>query len=86
MNRSTRLYLAMIVALVAALALTGCGRKGPLDPPPGGMALQPSSTRTPVTSRGLAPSQVQQQEFDEDGRPVAPEGPKQRHPLDWLLD
>jgi predicted small lipoprotein YifL len=26
--------LALIGAFVAALALAGCGRKGPLDPPP----------------------------------------------------
>jgi predicted small lipoprotein YifL len=26
--------LAIFAALVAALALAGCGRKGPLDPPP----------------------------------------------------
>ena len=27
-------YLALIGAVVAVLALAGCGRKGPLDPPP----------------------------------------------------
>jgi predicted small lipoprotein YifL len=32
-NRSA-LRLAAFVALAAALALGGCGRKGPLDPPP----------------------------------------------------
>ena len=32
-NRSA-LRLAGLVALAAALALGGCGRKGPLDPPP----------------------------------------------------
>ncbi len=30
----TALRLAAFVALAAALALAGCGRKGPLDPPP----------------------------------------------------
>ncbi len=32
-NRAA-LRLAAFVALAAALALGGCGRKGPLDPPP----------------------------------------------------
>jgi predicted small lipoprotein YifL len=30
----TVLRLALIAALGATLALAGCGRKGPLDPPP----------------------------------------------------
>jgi len=30
----TVLRLALIAALGAAIALAGCGRKGPLDPPP----------------------------------------------------
>jgi predicted small lipoprotein YifL len=85
-NRSICHHLAMVGVLVAACLLTACGRKGPLDPPPGGLALQPGSTRTPVTPRGLPASQAPRQEFDEDGRPIAPQGPKQRHPLDWLLD
>jgi len=33
-NDRTALRLAALVALAAALALGGCGRKGPLDPPP----------------------------------------------------
>jgi predicted small lipoprotein YifL len=32
------LRLALIGALVASLGLAGCGRKGPLDPPPGASA------------------------------------------------
>jgi predicted small lipoprotein YifL len=39
-NRSA-LRLAAFAALAAALALGGCGRKGPLDPPPSA-ALAPS--------------------------------------------
>jgi predicted small lipoprotein YifL len=33
-NDRSALRLAAFVALAAALALGGCGRKGPLDPPP----------------------------------------------------
>ena len=36
--------LAVIGALVAALALAGCGRKGALDPPPGAATEPPPST------------------------------------------
>jgi predicted small lipoprotein YifL len=34
--------LAMIAALGAAFALAGCGRKGPLDPPPSASIAQPA--------------------------------------------
>jgi hypothetical protein len=39
---------------------------------------------TPVTSRGAQPPQ--RPAYDEDGRPIAPEGPQRRSPLDWLID
>ena len=35
------LRLAALAALVSALALAGCGRKGPLDPPPSAAVSQP---------------------------------------------
>ena len=31
----------LLIALVAALALTGCGRRGPLEPPPGVVEQKP---------------------------------------------
>jgi predicted small lipoprotein YifL len=34
--------LAAVGLLVAGLALSGCGRKGPLDAPPGGLAAAPA--------------------------------------------
>jgi predicted small lipoprotein YifL len=77
------LPLAVIGALLLALPLTGCGRKGALDPPPGGIVLEQRPGLTPTTQRsgGDAP-----QAYDEDGRPIAPAGPKRRIPPDWLLD
>jgi len=77
------LPLAVIGALLLALPLGGCGRKGALDPPPGGMVLEQRPGLTPTTQRsgGEAP-----QAYDEDGRPIAPAGPKRRIPPDWLLD
>jgi predicted small lipoprotein YifL len=82
-KRSLCLPLVMIGALAAALPLSACGRKGSLDPPPGGMALDARTARTPVSGQGLRPDQP---EFDAQGRPVAPTGPKRRIPADWLLD
>ena len=76
--------LALVGAF--ALALAGCGRKGPLDPPPGGYALERGTTTTPVTGRGEQLSPRTGPAYDEEGRPVAPEGPRRRTPADWLLD
>jgi predicted small lipoprotein YifL len=74
--------LAAIGVLALSFALTACGRRGPLDPPPRATAQS-------------APQQGQQQQQqtsaaenaeDEDGTPVVPRGEKKRFPLDWLLN
>jgi predicted small lipoprotein YifL len=39
--------LAVIAALGAAFALAGCGRKGPLDPPPSAAIAPPPSADQP---------------------------------------
>ena len=75
--------LAIVGAL--ALALAGCGRKGALDPPPGGYALEPM-TKTPVSGRGEPLPRRTGPAYDEEGKPIAPEGPRRRTPADWLLD
>ena len=68
--------IAAIGALVAALGLAGCGRKGGLDPPPGASAsgeavAQPGAASEP----GL------------DGQPMAPgQPPRRRTPIDFLID
>jgi predicted small lipoprotein YifL len=73
------LRLAMIGALVASIGLSACGRKGPLDPPPGaslaGQQITPEDIDTwdkPVLGR--------------DGKPLAPAGQNKRIPLDVLLN
>jgi predicted small lipoprotein YifL len=76
--------LALVGAF--ALALSGCGRKGALDPPPGGYALDRATTTTAVTSRGEQLAPRRGPAYDEEGKPIAPEGPKRRTPVDWLLD
>ncbi len=75
-NLSVRCALAAAVAL--ALGLGGCGRKGALDPPPGGLA-EP----TVIGAQPPAPGP--------DGQvaaaPAAPQAPaKKTTPLDWLLN
>jgi predicted small lipoprotein YifL len=73
------LRLALIGALVASIGLSACGRKGPLDPPPGaslaGQQITPEDIDTrdkPVIGR--------------DGKPIAPAGQNKRIPLDVLLN
>jgi predicted small lipoprotein YifL len=83
--RPNRSLISLAIIGVLALALAGCGRKGALDPPPGGYALEPR-TNTPVTGRGEALPKRTGPAYDEDGKPIAPEGPKRRTPADWLLD
>lgn len=73
MSRSSRPFarVAVVAALLAlGLTLSACGRKGPLDPPPGAL-VGPGGTLV---------------EVDPEGRPLAPPGQKKRIPLDVLLD
>ena len=77
MSSSSDLRLARIAAmaaLVAALGLAGCGRKGGLDPPPGATAAD-----TSVSRLDLEPA------IGPDGK-VIPQGPKRSTPIDWLLN
>jgi predicted small lipoprotein YifL len=69
--------IATIGALVAALGLAGCGRKGGLDPPPGASA----SDQAAIAQPGAAP------ELGPDGQPMAPAQPPRRStPIDFLID
>ena len=85
-------YLAVIGMFAAALTLAGCGRKGPLDPPPSENA--PVSTKRAASTPSLNPLATGEKKkkttpaaFDADGKPIAnPNAPKKRLPIDWLLD
>jgi predicted small lipoprotein YifL len=69
--------IAIIGALVAALGLAGCGRKGGLDPPAASVVDQGT----------VAPPGLGGPEIAPDGKVVAPaQGPKRRTPIDWLLE
>jgi len=79
-----------IAALCAALALAGCGRKGPLEPPPGSPAAQREAEqqRQPqglgqglVLPRTAEPATTQPPQ-----EPAAPRGEDRRFPLDFLLN
>jgi predicted small lipoprotein YifL len=68
--------IAVISALVAALGLAGCGRKGGLDPPPETAAV------VAVPLEGEPPPAI-----GPDGQPVAPKASQRRWtPLDWLVN
>lgn len=76
--------LALIGAALAALTLAGCGRKGPLDPPPGAQVAEPVAA-APVTPEPLVavPGQPTDSSVN---RSVAPVGPNKRIFLDGLLN
>jgi predicted small lipoprotein YifL len=85
------LRLALIGALTASLGLAACGRKGPLDLPPGGSLAGDSQASASAASSPLA-SPIGGQVKDNnpgvgpDGKPQAPKGPDKRIPLDVLLN
>ncbi len=73
MFASPVMRFAVAAALVAALGLAGCGRKGPLDPPPiAGVAGE--TDVDPDTGRSR--------------RPAARQPPPKNEPfiLDWLIN
>jgi predicted small lipoprotein YifL len=86
------LRLALIGALAASLALAACGRKGPLDPPPGASLEGVPQANMPdlMGKRDATPIGGQAQGGNPgvgpDGQPLAPKGPKKQIPLDVLLN
>ena len=86
------LRLALIGALAASLGLAACGRKGPLDAPPGTSLPSEPQASNSVLMNPMAPTPIGGQSkdgfvgVDSSGRPVAPPGPKKRIPLDVLLN
>jgi predicted small lipoprotein YifL len=74
----------------AALTLSGCGRKGPLDPPPTASG-QPQQQSAAVQSDQSAPPQANNPNlFDPNNGagtlPTAGKGPKRPFALDPLLN
>ena len=81
---------ALVLLGTAALALSGCGRKGPLDLPPTASsqpgatanAVQPDPTATAEASK----ANLFNPNYGSDQLPVAGKGPKRPFALDPLLD
>ncbi len=85
------LRLALIGVAVASLGLAACGRKGPLDPPPGASlegVAQPNAPNLISNNRGAIGSKPDKSNpgVGEDGQVQAPKGPNKRIPLDNLLN
>jgi predicted small lipoprotein YifL len=68
--------VATVAAMIVALGLAGCGRKGGLDPPPGASVVDPNAASQPAPP--MSP----------DGRPPLPPArePDRTSPLDFLID
>ena len=65
-----------VVALAISLALSACGRRGPLDPPPRA-AAQANPQQQPSSAESTE---------DDNGNPVMPAAQKKRFFLDFLLN
>ena len=83
--------IALVGALVASLGLAACGRKGPLDPPPGAsLAGEQSAASNPMSNPMATPIGGKAKDdnpgVDSNGRPLAPKGEKKQIPLDVLLN
>ena len=80
--------IALLGALLAALGLGGCGRKGALDPPPSASIANPQAANSPP-ALGEQPSPFETASPGEhsDGAAAASQAPpaKKTFILDWLL-
>jgi len=78
---------ALVLLGVAALALGGCGRKGPLDLPPTASSQQPAAAvqSDPAADQASKPS-VFNSSYGADAPPTAGKGPKKPFVLDPLLN
>ena len=88
--RGGRGRLALVGAAVVALGLCGCGRVGPLEPPPGPASTTPlakSQLTMPDGSPvpGTAQDTAMKTGFDAQGNPVATPGQQRPFLLDPLL-
>jgi predicted small lipoprotein YifL len=75
---------ALIVVSATALALSGCGRKGPLDLPPTASSQAPlaAAQGDPQADQASKPSLFN----SNNSSPPTPKGPKRPFVLDPLLD
>jgi predicted small lipoprotein YifL len=88
-RRNTRRW-AVVLATTAALLLSGCGRKGPLDLPPTASS-QPGATANAVQPDSAATADASKpnlfnSNYGSDQPPTAGRGPKRPFALDPLLN
>jgi predicted small lipoprotein YifL len=78
---------AALAVLVAALGLSACGRKGPLDPPPGAAPTQSSLDGEPAAPASAGGGPRQTGGVTAEGKAVAPPPSGRNEPfiLDWLI-
>jgi predicted small lipoprotein YifL len=80
---------ALGALLASALALSACGRAGPLEPPPGPAAVPASRAQLTQPDGSPAPGSTQdaaaKSGFDAQGNPVATPSQKRTFILDPLL-
>jgi predicted small lipoprotein YifL len=84
-NRHHLRFLTLGV-LVAMTLLAGCGRKGPLDPPPSSSSQAPPASVQSNADDASSQPAAKPGDFGTDGRPIAPRGAKKRLPGDALID
>ena len=79
---------ALILLGTTALALSGCGRKGPLDLPPTAYSQQPAAAVQPDAAASAEASKptLFNSNYGSDQLPVAGKGPKRPFALDPLLN
>jgi predicted small lipoprotein YifL len=75
---------AIIVLSVAALALGGCGRRGPLDLPPAAAGPSPAAAADTEAERANQPG-VFNPTYGSEAGPATPKGSKKSFVLDPLL-
>jgi predicted small lipoprotein YifL len=85
----TRRTIALAGSIAVALALSACGRAGPLEPPPGPAAVPAPTAQVvpdePLSPNAAAEAAAQKTGFDAQGNPVATSGSKRPFILDPLL-
>lgn len=81
--------LAAVGAIVAALGLSACGRKGPLDPPPGAAIPKErqAADQAPIAVPGaMQPKEAKRKRSTREPAAAAKSGEQRSFFLDWLLD
>jgi predicted small lipoprotein YifL len=82
--------LAVAAAMAALLVLGGCGRKGPLDPPPGASnAVEPQANGgliAPIAAPIGSRSSSGEPGVDSNGKPIASKGQDRPFVLDPMLN